>query len=252
MPEIRPNRTKRKLQRGQPATVVSATDADAIEMLGATGAVDGVLLSMEHGPVTWESLGHFSRTCDLWEMTPVVEAIGEPWHLGHALDRGAQGVFAPHINSKTDALRAVRGSKYTPIGMRGIGGPRQGIGVPDYLSKANDEILLVVKIEEVEAVNNLEEILTVDQIDCFFPAASDLSQSMGYLGQPNHADVQEVIERCLKQITAAGRIGGAVINEANVERFMGAGALFLLTSVQPYITNGLRGFQEKVASLART
>ena len=164
------------------------------------------------------------------------------------MDRGAQGVFAPHINTKEAAQRAVYGSKYAPMGMRGTGGPRQGIGVADYLSKANDETLLVVKIEEVEAVNNLAEILTVDNIDCFFPAPGDLSQSMGYLGQMNHPDVQEVVEKCLRQIVAAGRVAGTVINEGNLDRFMDAGAQFLLTSAQPYIAAGMQKFHERVAA----
>ena len=61
-------------------------------------------------------------------------------------------------------------------------GPRQSFGVPDYLKNANDQTMTVVLIEDIKAVNNLDEILDVDHIDVYHIAPSDLAQSMGHIG----------------------------------------------------------------------
>lgn len=251
MPELRQNRIKHKLQEGKTAIVIAATDGDSIETLGATGAVDGIWIEMEHGPITWAQLSDLSRACDLWGMTSLVRVnAGEPWLIGRTLDRGIQGVIVPHVNTKETAQRVVRGAKYAPQGMRGIGGSRQGHGVSDYLGKANDELMVMVLIEEIEAVSHLSEILTVDYIDCFFVAPSDLAQTMGpqYLGRPDHPDVQAVVGKAITQVVASGRVAGTLVDDSNVERYLDLGAQLVLTNTQRYVSNGLRRFQEKVAA----
>ena len=159
----------------------------------------------------------------------------------------------PHVNTKEEAERVVRGAKYALQGMRGMAGPRQGYGVTDYYSKANDEILVAVLIEDVVAIKNLAEILTVDNIDCFIVAPSDLGQAMGphYLGQPGHPDVQAVVEKAMQETVAAGRATGTVANDTTVERYLDLGARFFLTNTQGYVANGLRGFQERVVTRVR-
>ena len=102
------------------------------------------------------------------------------------LDVGAQGVVVPHVDTAEQAREVVDAGKFAPIGHRGNYGGRQSFGVEDYLTTANDETLLVVLIEDVVAIENLDEILTVDHIDCFFVAPGDLSQSMGLPGGMNN------------------------------------------------------------------
>ena len=93
-----------------------------------------------------------------------------------------------------------------PIGARGMFGGRQSYGVTDYFKHANDQTLSVVLIEEIEAVKNLAHILTVDHIDVFFVAPSDLAQTMGHIGNHTHPDVQRTIDQALAQIVAAGEL----------------------------------------------
>lgn len=249
MAELKQNRAKHLLQEGKTVVGVGATDPDTIESLGTLGVVDFIWIEMEHGPVVWSQLSDLSRACDLWGMTSLVRVTtNEPWLIGRTLDRGAQAVIIPHVNTKEEAQAVVHGAKFTPVGMRGMGGSRQGLGVAEYASKANDEIMVVVMIEDVVAVKNLKEILTVDNIDCFFVAPGDLSQSMGpqYLGRTDHPDVQKVYEGAIRQVVASGRVAGALANDGNVERYMDAGARFLYSNYQGYIANGLRAFRQKV------
>ena len=73
-----------------------------------------------------------------------------------------------HVNSAEEAKRVVDAGKFAPIGNRGLSTSRQGYGVDNYHKKANDESLLMVLIEDIIAVQNLDEILEVDEIDVFF------------------------------------------------------------------------------------
>ena len=76
---------------------------------------------------------------------------------------------------------------------------RQGLGVSDYFEKANDESMLIVLLEDIEAWRNLDEILEVDGIDVFFVAPSDFASSMGHIGNPQHPDVQDKIMDTLQR-----------------------------------------------------
>ena len=249
MPDVRQNRAKQLLQGSKPVIAVSCTDPDTVDMMGSLEAVDCIWIEMEHGPVTWAQLSDLSRACDLWGMTSLVRVnANEPWLIGRALDRGVQSVLVPHVNTREEAEQVVSGAKFTPVGMRGMGGSRQGLGVTDYVRKANDEIMVVILIEDIIAVNNLEDILKVDGIDCLMVVPGDLSQSMGpeYLGRADHPDVQAVIEKSMEQIVAAGRATGSTANDNNIERWMDAGGRLFLCNYQGYIGTGLRGLRSKV------
>lgn len=98
----------------------------------------------------------------------------------------------------------------SPEGIRGVAGsPRaQGFGqnVQDYLKVANDEILLITAVETPESFVNLDGILSVEGVDGIFIGPMDLATNMGYLGQPGHPEVQEVIAGIEKKVFAAGKI----------------------------------------------
>ena len=108
----------------------------------------------------------------------------DPGIIMRALDRGSMGIVVPHVNSRAAAEQAMKSTKYAPMGYRGMFGGRQSFGVANYFQQANDQTMLIVLIEEIDAVHNLADILTVDNIDVFFVAPSDLAQTMGHIG--NH------------------------------------------------------------------
>ena len=246
---MRENRIKHKLRQGQTVTVVSGHDhTNTIDFLGQFG-FDGVWLEGEHGPLSWEQIGDMSRACDLWGMTSVTRVhANEPGLITRALDCGTMGIVVPHVNTRQAAEQAMQSTKYAPLGSRGRFGGRQAFGVPDYVQRANEQTMVVVLIEEIEAVQNLAEILTVDHIDVFFVAPADLSQSMGHSGNPPHPEVQAVIDQALAQIIAAGRTAGMLVNDGNVERYLAAGVRFLMTSWTQWVAQGARTFLHTVAA----
>lgn len=244
---MRENRIKRQLQAGQTAVAVSGHhNADMVDFLGQFG-FDGVWLEGEHGPVDWDAIGDLSRACDLWGMASVTRVNNnDPGTIMRALDRGTMGIVVPHVNTREAAEQAMKSAKFDPIGYRGMFGGRQSFGVPDYVKRANDQTLVVVLIEEIEAVNNLADILTVDNIDVFFVAPADLAQTMGHIGNHGHPEVQAVIDKALAQIVAAGRTAGTLATDDNVERYRGAGVRFFLTGWPNWVSQGAKGFLQRV------
>ena len=93
MADLRENRAKHMLKRGETVIAVACTDTDTVDTLGSTGAVDLIWIEMEHGSATWSQLSDISRACDLWGMTSLVRVNNnDPWLVGRALDRGIQAV----------------------------------------------------------------------------------------------------------------------------------------------------------------
>ena len=241
--KLRPNRVKHKLAEGNTAYIAGGmTHPDDIDAFGPAG-FDGVWLEGEHGPVDAAELGNLTRACDIWGMTSVVRINQNDQGLIYrTLDRGAQGIVVPHVNTKEEAQNLVDGGKFAPIGYRGMYTSRQGFAVPDYVQVANDETLLIILIEDIAAVRNLDEILTVDHIDVFFVAPSDLATSMGHIGDLQHSDVQRTIDDTLARIQAGGRVAGTLANNDNVAKYAAAGVRFLFTSVGGWIAAGAAEF----------
>jgi 4-hydroxy-2-oxoheptanedioate aldolase len=249
---IRPNRVKDKLAAGQIATILSGTnDPDLIDQLG-TLDVDGIWLEGEHGGVDYADLGNLTRACDLWGKTSVVRVMDNDYAtIYRTLDRGAQGIVVPHVNSRAEGEAAVAAAKFAPIGKRGMFTSRQGFGVPDYLKRANDQSLLIVLIEDIAAIARLDEIVKVEHIDVFFVAPNDLATSMGHIGEMGHPDVQQTIDRAIAQIVGAGRVAGMLVSTANVERYTGMGVRCLMTGFFPWIQDGVKQLIDRAAAGAR-
>lgn len=249
---IRPNRVKDKLAAGQVVTILSGTnDPDLIDQL-ATLDVDGIWLEGEHGGVDYADLGNLTRACDLWGKTSVVRVMDNDYAtIYRTLDRGAQGIVVPHVNTRAEAESVVEGAKFAPLGKRGMFTSRQGFGVGDYLKTANDQSLLIVLIEDIVGVKNLDEILKVDHIDIFFVAPNDLATSMGHIGNMGHPDVQQTIDGAIKKIVQSGRVAGTLVSADNIERYTRLGVRAVMTSFFPWIQAGAKALIERGAAGAR-
>jgi len=132
---------------------------------------------------------------------------GEEVAIKKALDIGAAGVVVPQVNSAVDAERIVRCCKYPPRGSRGVGIVRaQGYGLDfqQYVDGANDNVIVMLQIEHIDAVNHIESIVRVPGVDALMIGPYDLSGTMGKLGQVNDPEVEQAIETVRKACAAAG------------------------------------------------
>ncbi|KAF5324155.1 hypothetical protein D9619_011309 [Psilocybe cf. subviscida] len=133
------------------------------------------------------------------------------WQIKNALDAGAQGVIVPMVSTAAQAQTVVADSNFPPLGRRGFGSPFThgiwGATSSEYLETANDSTLVMVQIENTEAVENVKEIAEVPGVDLLFIGPYDLSISLGY-PKPDpdpHPEVEQVIQKILKSAHAAGK-----------------------------------------------
>jgi 2-keto-3-deoxy-L-rhamnonate aldolase RhmA len=243
---MRHNLAKKTLAAGKPISVVAPgySSAGLVELLGRMG-FDAVFIDCEHGAVGWEDVEHMVRAAELTDITPIVRVQSNDHStITRALDRGAGGVQVPHINTRAQAEEAVRAAKFAPLGHRGYAGGRSALGVKgSFTEHANAETMVVAMLEEVEALRNLDAILTVEHIDAFFVAPGDLAQSMGYPGQMDHPDVQAAVDDAVRRIRAAGRAPGVLAaNGAGARRYIDLGALCIYVAMASLLQPGVREF----------
>ena len=200
---MRKNLVKEKLRRGEPSigTWVSTGDPLAAEILAHAG-FDWLSVDMEHNAIDMGDLVHCFYAITTTETVPFVRV---PWNdpqiLKRVLDIGAYGVVVPNVKSPEEAELAVQACRYAPDGFRGVGSIRGRLfGGPDYQEMANDEIVVVLMIEDTEAVRRIAEISDVPGVDVLFIGPNDLASSLGVPGgydnqHPDHkASVRQVLE----------------------------------------------------------
>ena len=142
--------------------------------------------------ITVDNSEDLVRAAEITGMAPIVRPVGnKPEIIAPFLDRGAWGVQIPHVNTAEEAQAAVDAVKYPPVGHRGLfSGSRPGEygfagATADYVDEANRNTLVCLMIEEVEAIENLEEMVTVDGVDVFFIGSGG---PVGLHGLPGAAD----------------------------------------------------------------
>jgi 4-hydroxy-2-oxoheptanedioate aldolase len=244
------NTMKAKIHRGEVALGCSLMfpSPQLVEMLAYAG-FDWVLIDCEHGSIGPADIEVMAMAADASGIT----AIARPRSNAAAdiqavLDRGVKGVQIPHINTRADAERAVAAVKFGPGAARGLAAgtrpDRWGLGapMPDFAAQANAQSLVCVQIEHQEAVANIDEILGVDGIDVFFIGPSDLSQSMGYPGNPKAAPVAAAIERTLARIRAAGKAAGMPATRELLPWVTGQGCRYVYNHLPRILGAGAREF----------
>lgn len=166
--EILENRVKRMLREGKKtarawAQLASPFTAEILAQIG----LNFIISDMEHGPGDILTL---LTQLQAMQGTDAVALVCAPWNdsvsIKRILDTGAHGLLIPYVNTKEEVEAVVRARKYPLEGICGVAGsPRaQGYGqnVLDHMQRANDEILIVTAVETPIAVDNLDEMLTVD------------------------------------------------------------------------------------------
>ncbi|MDH7570731.1 MAG: aldolase/citrate lyase family protein [Armatimonadota bacterium] len=246
------NLLKEKLARGEMVygCFVNLPCPDLVEISGLMG-FDFALIDCEHGPIDYATATHMIRAADAAGIPCLVRT---PQNVAQVilryLDAGAVGVQVPQIHGVAEVEAAVRAVKYHPRGARGLAATRAaryGIPrpLPEYVTRANDETMVVVQVETLEAVRNLPAFLEVPGVDVYFVGPSDLSQSMGVPGEVSHPDVQAAVARCVEQIRAAGRVAGTIaIDVEHGKRMRDLGVQYLVPGAARLFISAIRQFME--------
>jgi 2-dehydro-3-deoxyglucarate aldolase len=200
---------KQKLRDKKPSigTWMSMAHPSIAEILAMAG-YDWVVVETEHTAIDVSETLRMIIAIEQRGAIPLVRLAGiDPIQAKAVLDSGAAGVIVPMVNTKAEAELAVAMCKYPPMGFRGVGLARaQGYGVhfDAYVQNANKDTLVIVQIEHIDAVNNIDEILSVPGIDGTFIGPYDLSMSLGIPHPLVVAAKEKVLQAVLKKGLAAG------------------------------------------------
>ncbi len=164
----------------------------------AFGKFDWLAIDMEHSPISSEKCQELIMAIQSKNISPIVRVSkNSSVEIKKAMDSGAHGVIVPMISSEKDALKAVSYTQYPPYGKRGAGLARAqdyGQGFEDYCTWLSSSSVVIAQIESIEAVNNIEKIITTEGIDGIIIGPYDLSASLGYPGDLNNKLLLEAIK----------------------------------------------------------
>jgi 4-hydroxy-2-oxoheptanedioate aldolase len=233
----RRHRLRSRLASDSPivATFVQIPHPMVCEVVGHLG-FDALCIDAEHTAIDRAQLELLVAAIELTPAAALVRVQGNDPHLiAAALDAGASGVIVPRIGTAEEASAAVAASRYPPTGERGFG-PGRASGYradPGYLARANDELLVGLQVETRAALENLDEILAVDDVDLIFVGPGDLGVSLGLAHDGD--ELRDIVAGMLERAHAAGRRTGIFAAtpvaarrwlELGVDLVMGPGELF--------------------------
>ena len=247
---MKKNRVKERLAAGEPVYGVSVMipSPQIVEMIGAAG-FDWVLLDCEHGTLTLESVELMAMAAEAAGITAIARPMSRsPEHILQVLDRGVMGVQVPHVNTAEDAREVIAAVKYHPLGRRSLAaGTRAAVydahgTLADHVKAANDATLIAVQLEDREAIENIDALLKVENIDVFFIGPSDLSQSMGYPGNPKAPPVAQAIDASFRKMLAAGRTPGTPATAENVRDVLDKGVRYIYTHLPRLLSASAKAY----------
>lgn len=255
---VRTNKAKAKAQRGEIAlgALLTYHSPETVEMLGALG-FDFITFDLEHEAYSELALVHSIRAAEAFDMTPIVRVPNNPDVILRLLDSGAQGVHVPRVNTRQDASSVVEASLFYPLGKRTFysvgrsGNYGLGMSEEEFAEATNRETLVLLQVEEEEGVQNIEEILSVPNVDAIQLGPKDLWQSMG---MPDRSVVWEVVDRVISQAVKAGWWGSMVawldsdVRE-QMERYKAQGVRLVTVSPRDLLVHGGRYFLEQAAQV---
>lgn len=223
------------------------------EVIGDSG-FDWVLLDTEHSPNETPNLVAQMQAMATGTASVIVRpAWNDPVLIKRILDIGAQSILVPFVQNAEEAQAAVAATRYPPQGIRGVTGSGRAAGygrVKDYLHTAANEIAVVVQIETGSALDKIESIAAVEGVDAVFIGPSDLSASLGHIGNPKHEDVQSALKTAVDKLSEMNKPAGILaFNPDDAKRYIDWGYRFLAVgSDLSVLANGTQALAERFRS----
>jgi 2-dehydro-3-deoxyglucarate aldolase len=206
------NRVKDMLKAGKTAIGTTAGASSEAGFLASTG-YDFLLFDTQHSFDAIKEMHVPIRSMRGREAIPIIR-VGENRQdeICFALDQGAKGIISPMINSRQEAIDMVSWCKYPFAGVRSSAGPRGEWGefktYREYMDIVNEHLLIIPMIETVEALDAIDDILSVPGIDVLLIGPSDLSinldVALDYTNSKYHAALDKIAEACAKAGVAPG------------------------------------------------
>src|SRR4051812_42169048 len=216
---VQPNSMKRKMEAGELALGMLVRIMRGVEVaaIARSAGFDCLYIDLEHCSFSLESVSQISIAAAALGVTPLVRVPGkDPSFIGRTLEAGAQGIIVPHVEDRAEAEMIVNAARFPPAGDRSLlainphtlfrGGP-----AAETMRQMEEATLVVCMIESVRALENADDIASVDGVDMLLLGANDLCNSLGVPGQLDHASLRDayahVADICRKRGKHLG-VGG--------------------------------------------
>ncbi|MGJ4953848.1 HpcH/HpaI aldolase family protein [Bradyrhizobium sp. HKCCYLS20291] len=195
--------------------------------------LDWIIVDLEHGPIDLSTAHAMITATSGTPCVPLVRIAANEPHLAKApMDLGALGINFPMISSRADAEKAVRSVRYPPVGDR-LWGPfhapfHWNVSMAEYMATADDDMICMVTIEHVEAVERIDEIMATPGIDIAVIGPGDLATSINKRGQLDDPQVKSLMARAEAGILKSGvPIGGVARSAEQANAMIARGYLAL-------------------------
>ena len=188
----------------------------AAEVMAAAG-FQWLTVDAEHTAFDLSLAADTFRAIEAHGVIPLARAWDhEPATIARLLDAGAWGLVFPHVSTPTRAAELAAAMRYPPRGCRSRGTGRCVTIDPDYYQVADDQVLCIPQIEDMEGIENAEAIAAVDGVDIGFLGPVDLALSMG--AEPGHPDHESALQRFREGCMRAGKPSGIPVGNAAAAR----------------------------------
>lgn len=222
------------------------------EIVGQAG-FDWVLIDLEHGAGSEKDVLSQLQALESTPTASIVRAEShEPQRIGRLLDMGAEGVMCPKINDAVEAQKVINGLHYPPIGNRGVAkmvrASSFGKDFDKYYADAQENILGIVQIETLDALNHLDEIAATDGVDILFIGPADLSMELGIFGQFKNPIYLSSVENIIKAAQNAGKATGILFfNPEEYQAYHTMGIRFIACGADAtFVAEGARNMVKKL------
>jgi 4-hydroxy-2-oxoheptanedioate aldolase len=233
---MRENRLRTLWQKDQAVVngwlaVPSAVSAEVMAHAGW----DSLTVDMQHGLIDYPAMVSMLQGMSATPTVPVVRVPWlEPGIIMKTLDAGAYGLICPMINTREEAQRLISYANYAPKGVRSFGPLRATmVAGADYAQEANHTVVTFAMIETAQALDNLDDILSVEGLEAIYVGPSDLSLSLGC--RPVFDNCDERAVQAFRHIAERARAHGVI---AGIHNGTTQGALERIAMGYRFVTVG--------------
>ena len=223
----------------------------ALVEMTAWAGYDFTIIDNEHGSASLETTENMLRAARAAGMPALVRCLEHD--IARTLDAGASGLQIPMVHNAAHANLVVKKVRYPrATGFKGVSGERGcaysvraagygAFGGAAHNAKSNSDVVLVVMIESMEAVNAAAEIAAVDGVDAVFIGPNDLAHSIGFESNFYIPKVQAAIEKAVRGITSTGKCAGVLaLTPQDEARYAAWGASYFASVITSVLTKALK------------
>ena len=210
----------------------------AIAQVAAAAGLDFIMLDMEHGPYSMETLADVASAASGAGVGCFVRVPElAKGYVSRALDAGTNGLMVPMISGVEQAKALVGWSKYEPVGNRGFGSVAGHTGygpageATAFFETANRDTLIIAQIELASAIEEIDGIAALDGIDALLIGPNDLAISLGVAGQMGSPVLEQAIGKVAEAASKHGKIFGMHGPDSLLERWIPEGLTLVMSAL---------------------